>query len=136
MSGTPRKADGSLADYFVKRQPGFIDGYKMDMWADYPLKMLIPEDHPKAEWLRSKITTHSAKSWTDVLELKNEGWEGLPRSFIHCVGQAYKKSSEKMVGPARQPGWNFIELNIPRAGMVTDPQLVADAFLRMATQPA
>ncbi len=132
MSGVPRKADGSLEDYFVERQAGFIDGYKMDYWADYPLKMLLPEDHSKAEWVRSKITTHPAKSWTDILELENDGWENMSRSFIHCVGQDFAMSSEKMVGPARQPGWKFIELDIARDGMVTHPELVADTFLRLA----
>jgi len=132
MSGVPREADGSLAEYFVKRQAGFIDGYKMDLFTDYPLKMLLPEDHPKADWVRSKITTHPAKTWTDVLELKNGGWENTPRSFIHCTGQIFAMSSEKMVGPARQPGWNFIELDIARDGMVTHPQIVADTFLKLA----
>lgn len=132
MSGAPRKADGMLADYFLERQAGFIDGYKMDLWTDYPLKMLLPEDHPRAEWVRSKITTHPAKSWTDVLELTNDGWEGLPRSFIHCTGQIFAMSSEKMIGPARGPGWDFIELDIARNGMVTAPELVAQTFLKLA----
>ena len=132
MSGTPRNADGSLADYFVKRQEHFIDGYKMDMWADYPLKMLLPEDHPKAEWVRSKITTHPAKGWTDILTLENGGWENMSRSFIHCTGQKFAMSSEKMVGPARAPGWQFIELDIARNGMVTDPEIVADTFIKLA----
>ncbi|WP_371398426.1 alpha/beta fold hydrolase [Fretibacter rubidus] len=132
MSGAPRKPDGSLADYFVKRQSSFIDGYKMDLFADYPLKMLLPEDHSKADWVRSKITTHPAKTWMDVLTLKNGGWSDVPRSFIHCVGQKFAMSSEKMVGPARQPGWQFIELDIYRDGMVTHPELVAKTFLKLA----
>lgn len=134
MSGTPRKADGSLVGYFTARQSGFIDGYKMDLWADYPLKMLLPEDHPRAEWVRSKITTHPAKTWTDILELNNGGWEDMPRSFIHCVGQEFGMSSEKMVGPARALGWEFIELDIARDGMVTDPELVAQTFLKLASE--
>lgn len=133
MSGTPRNPDGSLEDYFLTRQTNFIGGYKMDLWADYPLKMLLPEDHPKAAWVRSKITTHPAKSWTDILALKNGGWDDMSRSFVHCIGQEFAMSSEKMVGPAREPGWEFLELNIPRDGMVTHPALVADTFLRLAT---
>jgi len=132
MSGAPREADGSLADYFVKRQAGFIDGHKMDLWADYPLKMLLPEDHPKAGWVRSKITTHPAKAWTDILTLENGGWENMSRSFIHCIGQTFAMSSEKMVGPARAPGWKFIELDIARDGMVTHPDIVAEIFLKLA----
>ena len=132
MSGAPRNSDGSLAEYFIKRQGGFIDGYKMKFAADYPLKMLLPEDHPKAQWVASKLSTHPAKSWTDVLILKNGGWSNMPRSFVHCTGQIFAMSSEKMMGPARQAGWNFIELDIARNGMVTDPQLVANTFLEIS----
>lgn len=132
MSGVPRKADGTLEDYFIERQPKFIDGYKMDMWADYPLKMLLPEDHPKAEWVRSKISTHPAKAWTDILTLNNGGWADMSRSFIHCTGQKFAMSSEKMVGPARQPGWKFVELDIARNGMVTHPEIVAETFISLA----
>lgn len=132
-SGVPRKPDGSFEEYFLERQASFIDGYKMDMWADYPLKMLLPEDHPKAEWVRSKITTHPAKAWTDELSLKQGGWDGLPRSFIHCTGQEFAMSSDKMIGPARGSGWQFIELDVPRNGMVTHPQLIADMFVKLAT---
>lgn len=132
MSGVPRDETGNIAEYFIDRQGNFIDGYKMDLWADYPLKMLLPEDHPRASWVRSKITTHPAKSWTDILVLKNGGWKGLSRSFIHCVGQKFAMSSEKMVGPAREPGWEFIELDIPRDGMVTHPEIVADMFMTLS----
>jgi len=131
-TGVPRNAEGEIPNWFKKRQEGFIDGYKMDMWAEYPLKMLLPEDHPQAKRIKRLITTHPAKTWTDELELKNGGWQGMSRSFIHCVGQKYRISSERMVGPARQPGWNFIELDIPRNGMVTHPALVAETFLNLA----
>ena len=40
-------------------------------------------------------------------------------------------SSERMVGPARAPGWDFIELDIPRNGMMTHPELVAQTFAEM-----
>lgn len=131
-SGAPRDENGELAEYFRKRQPKFIDGYKMDFWEDYSIKMLMPEDSPHAERVRRLLTTHPAKSWTDELELKNGGWEGLPRTYIHCVGQAFAKSSEKMVGPARGPEWNFVELDIPRDGMITDPDIVTEALLAVA----
>lgn len=128
MSGVPRDENGKIEQYFIDRQAGFIDGYKMDYWADYPLKMLLPEDHPEAEWVASKLSTHPAKAWTDELVLQNGGWESLDRSFIHCVGQEFAMTSEKMVGPARNDGWSFIELDIPRNGMVTHPEIVADQF--------
>lgn len=132
-SGVPREPNGDLPDWFKKRAEKFVDGYKMDMWEEYPIEMLVPEDSPKVDRIRRLITTHPAKQWTDELQLSNDGWKDLPRSFIHCVGQKYRMSSEKMVGPAREPGWNFIELDIVRDGMITDPDIVAETFLKIST---
>lgn len=123
-SGVQRKPNGDVPDWFKTRAEKFVDGYMMDMWEEYPVEMLVPKDSPHVERLRRLITTHPAKQWTDELELKNGGWHDLPRSFIHCVGQTYRMSSEKMVGPARQPGWDFIELDIARDGMLTHPDVV------------
>ncbi|MEM7730415.1 MAG: alpha/beta hydrolase family protein [Pseudomonadota bacterium] len=132
MSGVMRDEDGSISQYFLDRQDGFIDGYKMDFFADYPVKMLLPEEHPKAEWVRSKLSTHPAKSWTDELVLENGGWDGLPRSFVHCVGQDFGMTSDRMIGPARGEGWDFVELDAPRNAMVTHPERVADLLERLA----
>ncbi|MEL7297413.1 MAG: alpha/beta fold hydrolase [Pseudomonadota bacterium] len=132
-AGVPRDADGRLPEWFVERSQHFVDGYKMDLWRDYPIDMLLLPDHPQAERVRRLITTHPAKTWTDELELKNGGWQNVARTFIHCVGQAYRMSSEKMVGPARGPGWNFIELDVPRDGMITHPELVAETLLGIGT---
>jgi len=131
-TGVPRNSDGSLPAWFIKRQAKFEDGYKMNFWEEYPIEMLLPANSHHAARVRRLISSHPAKTWTDTLHLENGGWQGMSRSFIHCVGQKYKMSSEKMVGPARQPGWEFLELDIPRAGMVTHPELVADTFLKLA----
>jgi len=132
LSGVEYDSTGQPGEYFRARQPGFIDGYKMVFEKDYPFKMLMPEAHPKADWVKSKLTTHPAKSWTDVLSLKNDGWNGLSRSYIHCAGQKFAPSSDKMVGPARGEGWNYLELDIARNGMVTNPEILAKTYLKLA----
>ncbi len=132
MSGVPRDAEGNLPEWWREREARFIDGYKMDLWADYPIDMLVPPDSPHAARIKRLITTHPAKTWTDELVLENGGWRDVPRSFIHCVGQQYRKSSEAMVGAARGEGWNFLELDIPRDGMITDPELVANVLENIA----
>ena len=129
MSGVSRKPDGGLPDYWLKRQEKFIDGYMMDFWEEYPLEMLVPDDAvAERERLTRLITPHPARGWSDELVLENGGYDGLPRTFIHCVGQEYALSSERMVAPAREPGWDFREVDIPRNGMMTHPDLVADLF--------
>lgn len=127
MSGVPRDPEtGNFPKWWKEREKQFIDGYQMDLWQDYPMEMLVPDTFPEvAAKLRRLITPHPAKQWTDELVLADGGWQGLNPTYIHCVGQAYRKSSDLMVGPARGPDWKFIELDIPRAGMLTHPTLVA-----------
>ena len=132
MSAVEKTPDGKLTDSFKARIPGFIDGYRMDLFADYPFKMLMPEDHPRADWVRERITTHPAKAWTDDLVLRNGGWDGLPRSYFHAVGQAFAPTSEKMIGPARGEGWDFRELPVARNGMVTHPEVLGAALESLA----
>lgn len=132
MSGVSRTPEGKLSEYFVKRMEKFVDGYQMSYYDSYPLKMLVPDTETEVQaLLKEKITLHPMRAWSDILELENGGWEGLPRTYIHCVGQEYSMSSEAMVGPARAPGWQFIELDIPRGGMLTHPELVAETFANL-----
>ena len=127
MSGVPRDPEtGDFPDWWRAREQHFIDGYQMDLWQDYPMEMLVPDTYPEvAAKLKRLITPHPAKQWTDELVLERGGWEGLNPTYIHCVGQTYRQSSDLMVGPARGPDWMFIELDIPRDGMLTHPELVA-----------
>lgn len=136
MAGVTRDpATNEYPDWWKARQKKFIDGYRMDLWAEYPMEMLVPAEYTEqAVRLKRLITTHPAKQWTDELELHNNGWEGIKRAYVHCIGQKYKMTSDLMVGPARDPGWDFIELDIPRDGMMTHPQLVADTFESLANR--
>lgn len=124
---------GEYPEYWLERRKQFEDGYKMSFWEHYPVKMLVPEDDAKnIAWLRRRLTWHPAGQWTQPLTLRNGGWEPHRRTCIHCVGQIYSPSSEKMVGPGRGPGWNFVELDTARNGFMTDPQAVTDCFHSLA----
>lgn len=126
-------ATGEYPDWWQQRRKNFIDGYQMVLWEDYPVEMLVPPEATEiVARLRRLITTHPARQWTDELVLRRGGWEGLDPAYIHCVGQRYRMSSDAMLGPARGPGWSFVELDIPRDGMLTHPGLVADTFARLA----
>ena len=134
MSGVRRDPQtGELPKAWLDYSKKFQDGYKMNFWDSYPPEMLVPlSETATIARLKRLMTLHPMKQWTDVLTLENGGWEGLPRTYIHCVGQTYHKSSERMVAPARESGWKFLEMDIPRAGMLTHPELVADVFEQMA----
>ena len=130
MSGVPKDPKtGEFPDWWKAREKHFLDGYQMDLWQDYPMEMLVPDTYPEvAAKLKRLITPHPAKQWTDELTLEHGGWEGLKPTYIHCVGQTYRQSSDLMVGPARGPDWTFIELDIPRDGMLTHPELVSNTL--------
>ena len=130
MSGVPKDPKtGEFPDWWKAREKHFLDGYQMDLWQDYPMEMLVPDTYPEvAAKLKRLITPHPAKQWTDELTLEHGGWEGLKPTYIHCVGQTYRQSSDLMVGTARGPDWTFIELDIPRDGMLTHPELVSNTL--------
>lgn len=128
-------ATGEYPDWWQARVPGFEDGYRMVLWKDYPVEMLVPPGRTDlVERLRRLITTHPARQWTDELVIEHGGWEGLRPAYIHCVGQEYRMSSEAMIGPARGEGWRFIELDAPRNAMMTHPDEVADLFAELADE--
>jgi pimeloyl-ACP methyl ester carboxylesterase len=134
MSGTPRDAaTGELSDYFKKRMAKFQDGYKMQFWEDYPLRMLLNEGHPELDAIVQRhVTTHPMRGWTDVLSLQNGGWEGLPRSYIRAAAQKHAPSSDAMPGPAKGgAGWQWIDLAVDRLGMLTNPQLFAQTLANL-----
>lgn len=133
MSGVSRKEDGSLSDYWMKRKEKFIDGYQMDFFEEYPTEMVVPaDDEENIAWLKRRITPHPARGWSDTLELKNDGWEGVPRTYLHCVGQAYSPTSMAMVGPAKDdPEWDYRAMPWQRNAMMTDADDVADVLAAM-----
>jgi pimeloyl-ACP methyl ester carboxylesterase len=132
MSAVEKNPDGSETDYFAKRRAKFIDGYQMDYWAEYPAKMMISDEYPELQAkLRRRLTPHPVKTWTDNLVLENGGWDGLPRTCFRCKAQAFAPSSEKMWGPARGPGWQIVELATGRMGMMTNPDMVSEAFAKL-----
>jgi pimeloyl-ACP methyl ester carboxylesterase len=133
ISGVSRKEDGSLPDYWVKRQEKFIDGYQMDFFEDYPMEMVVPaDDEENIAWLKRRITPHPARQWSDSLELKNGGWQGLPRTYLHCVGQIYSPTSMNMVGPAKDdPDWDYRAMPWHRNAMMTNADELADVLAEL-----
>ncbi len=128
---------GEYPGWWQERAARFLDGYRMVLWEDYPVEMLVPATESRIiERLQRLITTHPARQWTDELVLENGGWEGLNPAYIHCVGQAYRMSSDAMVGPARGPGWRFIELDAPRDAMLTHPDEVTGLLVELALESA
>ncbi len=128
-----RDENGKWPEWWEKRQAKFIEGYLMDFFGEYPIEMLVdPKQYPDiAALVRRRLTPHPAKQWTDKVSFTNGGWEGLPRTYVHCVGQTFRQSSAAMYGPAKEPGWDFHELAAPRLGMLSHVQETAALLLRV-----
>lgn len=121
--------DGQYPQWWRERQRKFIDGYRMNFWDEYKIDMLVPPtDTANVELLRRRLTTHPMRQWTDRLELRNGGWRDLPRTYVQPTLQKYSPSSDRMIGPAREPGWQFLRLACYRDGMLTHPDEVARCF--------
>jgi pimeloyl-ACP methyl ester carboxylesterase len=138
-----RRPDGSWPESWEKRRAKFIDGYKMDFFAEYPLEMLVPkEDAANQAWLKRRLTPHPARGWTDPVSFANGGYEGLPKTIVRCTAQAYSPSSREMAGPALSAApksasgapdpWNVVELATPRDAMVTHPRETATLLANIA----
>ncbi|MEM1260788.1 MAG: alpha/beta hydrolase [Pseudomonadota bacterium] len=125
--------DGVWPSWWQDRQKKFVDGYLMDFFAEYPLRMLIePEQYPDiAASVRRRLTLHPAKQWTDSVSFENGGWQGLPRAYVHCVGQQYRQTSAAMYGPAKEAGWDWVDLPTQRLGMLIDPDRVTQLLLAL-----
>ncbi len=128
-----RDDNGNWPDWWAKRQAKFIDGYLMDFFSEYPVEMLVdPKTHPDvAALVQRRLTPHPAKQWTDKVSFTHGGWENLPRAYIHCVGQTFRQSSAAMYGPAKEAGWDFHELAVPRLGMLSHVHETAALLLRL-----
>ena len=116
-----RDGSGAWPRWWQERQANFVDGYKMNFFAEYPLEMLVDEaTYPSvASSVRERLTLHPARQWTEPVSFSNGGWEGLDRTYVHCVGQTFRQSSAAMYGPAKEAGWRFIEAETTRLGMLT-----------------
>ncbi|MCU0758080.1 MAG: alpha/beta hydrolase [Steroidobacteraceae bacterium] len=138
-----RRPDGSWPDSWEKRRAKFIDGYKMDFFAEYPLEMLVPnEDVANQAWLKRRLTPHPARGWTDPVSFANGGYEGLPKTIVRCTAQTFSPSSREMAGPALTAApktasgapdpWNLVELPTPRDAMITHPRETAIMLANIA----
>ncbi len=118
---------------YEDRKSRFVDGYKMDMFEEYPMEMLLPKEYTEErDRLKRLLTYHPYKQWSTELVLQNEGYAHTPKSYIRCGGQTHRSSSDWMPGPAKNnSAWNWRELDIPRDGMLTHPKIVGDCFLEL-----
>ncbi len=128
-----RDENGDWPEWWQDRQQRFVDGYKMDFFAEYPIRMLLdPAREPAlAASVAERLTLHPARQWTEPASFANGGWQSFPRAYVHCTGQEYRQTSSAMYGPAKSAGWLFETSDTMRLGMLTHPAETAALFERL-----
>ncbi|WP_336490736.1 alpha/beta fold hydrolase [Methylobacterium nigriterrae] len=84
----------------------------------------IPEDHPRAAWVRRHLTPHPVSTYESPLQLDHPVGNGRPCTYIACTSPSYA-ALEGARQWVRQQGWNWWEIATGHDAMVTAPAELA-----------
>ncbi|WP_024277034.1 alpha/beta hydrolase [Xanthobacter sp. 126] len=84
----------------------------------------VPADHPRADWVRRRLTPHPVGSYESPLALSHPVGNGRPSTYISCTDPLYLPM-EPARAYARQAGWTFIEMPTGHDAMVLQPEALA-----------
>jgi pimeloyl-ACP methyl ester carboxylesterase len=85
----------------------------------------VPENHPRADWMRRRMTPHPLGVFETPLRLRHAPGNGLPRTYIACSDPPYPPFEgvrREMRGSA---GWAWQEIATGHDAMVTAPEALA-----------
>ncbi len=84
------------------------------------------------EWLRSKLTAHPLRTFTEPAILGNPDADRIPRTHIFCTGNppdgSFPRIAKQIKGSA---DWRYIELAAPHAAMITAPEILSEKLLEV-----
>jgi pimeloyl-ACP methyl ester carboxylesterase len=98
--------------------------------------MGIPDDHPRAAWVRRRVTPHPLATYRTPLTLRNPIGNGLPCTYVHCTQPSYDTLAPVRAWVRSLEGWHWEELASGHDAMVLDPDLLADLLVRLALRTA
>ncbi|GAB7521638.1 alpha/beta fold hydrolase [Paraburkholderia sp. 2C] len=96
--------------------------------------MGIPDDHPRAAWVRRRMTPHPLATYCTPLTLRNPIGNGLPRTYVHCTQPSYEALAAVREWVRSLDGWHWEELASGHDAMVLDPELLAGLLVRLAVR--
>ena len=85
----------------------------------------VPENHPRADWMRRRMTPHPLGVFETPLRLRHAPGNGLPRTYIACSDPPYSPFEgvrREMRGSA---GWAWQEIATGHDAMVMAPEALA-----------
>jgi hypothetical protein len=110
------------------------DGWKIPA-LDPSSESLGITDGSDVEWLRSRLTAHPLRTFTEPAILENSDADRIPRTFIFCTGNPPDGSLSRIAKQIKgRADWKYIELAAPHAAMITTPELLSERLLEVAQE--
>jgi len=89
----------------------------------------IPENHAKADWVKSQLTPHPLGT---MFEKNNQGIVGLPKTFIRAMGNPRYKNGDPIKDMTDSDAqWAYDVIDTGHDVMVTEPGLLAEMLLKI-----
>lgn len=85
----------------------------------------VPVDHPRADWVRRRLTPHPVGSYESPLALAHPVGNGRPCTYISCTDPLYLPLQPARDWARAQPGWAWRELRTGHDAMVLEPEALA-----------
>ena len=87
-------------------------------------------DPQDAAWLTARLTPQPLKTFTDSIEMDDEKYAAMNKTFIRCVWPEVDRPHSISSKRTSQAGdWNYFELNACHNAMVTIPDQVTNILL-------
>jgi pimeloyl-ACP methyl ester carboxylesterase len=89
-------------------------------------------DERDVAWLRSKLTAHPLRTFTEPAVLGNPKADKIPRTFIFCTGNppdgSFPRLAKQLKGRA---DWKYMELVSSHSAMITAPEALTEKLLEV-----
>ena len=109
----------------TRRKQAAEQGGGLAIPAPAPAAFGIPDDHPRAEWVRRRLTPHPLGTYESTLRLENPVGNDRPRTYIVCTSPIYAPLEASRQWVRRQQGWGWQEIATGHDAMVTAPDELA-----------
>ena len=121
-------------EMFQERAKVEGDGWKIPA-LDPSSESLGVTDGSDVEWLRSKLTAHPLRTFTEPAILENSDADRIPRTYIFCTGNPPDGSLPRIAKQIKgRADWRYTELAAPHAAMITAPELLSEKLLEVAQE--
>jgi pimeloyl-ACP methyl ester carboxylesterase len=90
-----------------------------------PPEAFAVTDPADAAWLRRRLTPHPVGTYMSPLTLNAPVGNGLPCTYVACVGPVYGPLQSSRDRVRERPGWSWREIAAGHDAMVTAPDSLA-----------